>query len=134
MQEFNVRLDNLFSEKEKWNSLINTMASLSSDLTDLYTTTITNSAGVIILTRTSGTVYKAFYAGVQKGATNTGTGGNISNFTTKMIINAKHDGSGGFGAFTARLCQGAGMFDGLTDTNVADLTTAINNFNTTLSR
>jgi hypothetical protein len=44
MQELNIRLDNLFLDKEKWNSLIPIMNSLSSKLQNLHTTISTNSA------------------------------------------------------------------------------------------
>jgi hypothetical protein len=44
MNELNIRLDNLFLEKEKWNSVLTIMSSLSSDLTNLYTTINTSSA------------------------------------------------------------------------------------------
>lgn len=97
-------------------------------------------SGVFINTRTSSSSLKAFINGTQIGTTLAGaSSGSTTDFNKSSIgvlaLNAVlTTGTPRYFAYSPRLCQGAGVFDGLTDTNVADLTTAINDFNTSLGR
>lgn len=102
-------------------------------------TSNTNGSGVYTGSRTTSAVHKLYKNGSQIGATNTGTpfdvGKTWANLTGNIAVNSvKEIGTSTFSAFSPKLCQGVGIFDGLSDTNVSDLTTAIDDFNTALSR
>lgn len=106
---------------------------------DLYTFTtarisIANTlAGCFISSRTSSNVHKLFRNGSQIGTTNTGTPDSMATITTAFHLSCY-----AYGALKAlysnRLINSAGVFQGLSDTEASDLTTAIQNFNTALSR
>lgn len=90
-------------------------------------------AGCFISSRTSSSVHKLFRNGNQIGTTNTGTPGSMATITTAIHLSCY-----AYGAmrtyYSNRLINSAGVFQGLSDTEAADLTTAIQNFNTALSR
>lgn len=96
-------------------------------------------SGVFISSRTSSSVHKLFRNGTQLGSTNTGTpfsgGKTWSQLTRDLYFQCiAANPSGGLFGFSGRICKGAGIFTGLSDTEVANITTAINDFNTALGR
>lgn len=107
--------------------------------TDMYesstarvSSTNTNSTGFYVSTRTANNVFKAFKNNAQIGSTNTGASGTLSNVTNNVYIGALN-GVSIFG-YSSREYAFASIGDGLTDTEATDLYTAVNTFQTTLSR
>ena len=105
-----------------------------SDLYNYLTGRISNTSnglGVFIASRTSSSVHKLFKDGSQIGATNTGAPNTMAGLTMSLYFNA-YNSNGTSMYHSDRLCQGAGVFEGLTDTEVSDLTDAIDDFNTAI--
>jgi hypothetical protein len=93
----------------------------------------TNSQGFYIGSRTNSTTHKAFKNNSQLGTTNTGSSGNISNITGNIYIGGVN-GSGSAPSFSSKECAFASIGDGLTDTQASNFYTAVQAFQTTLSR
>lgn len=91
----------------------------------------TNSQGFYIASRTNSTTHKAFKNNAQLGTTNTGVSGNVSNINVNMYIGAVNASSI---SYSSKECAFASIGDGLTDTQASNLYTAVQAFQTTLSR
>lgn len=119
----------------RWTSVINGWGAYQSDCYNAssghYGGPTSDGAGVYMQARTSSSVHKIFRNGVQLGTTHTGSSGNFSLLTTSLAIKVTHEG-GGWYYGSNRLCTGAGAIVGLTDSQVAALSTLINNFNTAM--
>jgi hypothetical protein len=95
--------------------------------------TNSNTAGMFVMSRTSSTIQKGYKNGTQQGSTNTNT-------QTSPLPNANYTvGSLNFNdgvnwSGTNRECAFAHLSDGLTDTQVANLYTVVQAFQTSLSR
>ena len=120
--------------------LLNTRWSSGEAASDMYNTLtgrvvqwVADGSGIFIATRTSSSVHKLFRNGVQIGSTNTGASGSLSGANVSAIINAYKQG-GTLAFYSSKNCKGAGLLKGLTDADVANLNTAIQNFNTALGR
>lgn len=87
--------------------------------------------GLFIGTRTSSTVHKVFKNSIQQGTTNTQT--MTSLLPNNSFYIGAYNGSGGT-IFGANQCALASIGDGLTDTEAANMYTAVQAFQTTLSR
>jgi len=95
--------------------------------------TTSNTAGMFVMSRTSSKIQKGYKNGTQQGSTNTNT-------QTSPLPNANYtvgslnfnDGVNWNG--TNRECAFAHLSDGLTDTQIANLYTVVQAFQTTLSR
>ena len=89
----------------------------------------TNTLGMVVGSRTSQTSAKLFMNGVQKGSTLT-----LSN-PNALPNNTFHLGANGIAnEYSSKECAFATIGDGLTDTEVANLYTAVQAFQTTLGR
>jgi hypothetical protein len=107
------------------NGIIGSIGSLAS-----YTPTDTR--GLFTATRTSTNAFKVF-KNSSSVATNTTTITNIANF--KFFIGARNDGAtGGQAFYNSYQCAFASIGDGLTDTEAANLYTAVQAFQTALGR
>ena len=96
-------------------------------------------SGVYILTRIASNDLRLIWNGSQVGSTVTGGafagGATKANFDRDADIFAIHAmNSGSHFGYSGKLGQGAGYFNGLTTTEAADLTTAINTLNTNFGR
>jgi len=91
----------------------------------------TNSQGYYVINRNSSTSLKLFKNNIQLGSTYTGTNGN--RLDTEIYIGAYHFGTGS-AFFSNRQYAFASIGDGLTDTESANLYTAVQTFQTTLGR
>lgn len=90
-----------------------------------------NSLGYYVATRSNSSTHKVFKNNSQFGATNTGTSGFTPNLNVYVCaLNA----SGTAMFFSTKQCAFASFGDGLSDTNASDLYTAVQAFQTTLSR
>lgn len=97
----------------------------------VYLAQVTNpSTGLFINTRTASNVQKLFRNGSQLGSTNTGTSTTSAN--ANIFLGARNIGGGN--QYSARECALSSIGDGLTDTEAANLYTAVQAFQTTLSR
>jgi hypothetical protein len=97
-------------------------------------TSAISSAAFLINTRTSSTTFKAFRNGTQFGATNTNE--NLNNITTcdRPVFLGALNLNGTAGQFSNYENAFASIGDGLTDTDAANLYTAVQRFQTTLGR
>jgi hypothetical protein len=94
-----------------------------------FTMTATNSTGLVIMSRTSSTVQKGYLNNVLKGTnTSTMTAGLPSRFVFIGAFNTATI------SYANRECALASIGDGLTDTEASDFYTAVQAFQTTLSR
>jgi hypothetical protein len=100
----------------------------------ITTSSILSSAAFFINSRTSSTVFKSFRNGTQLGATNTAT--NSNNITTcdKPIFIGALNLNGAPGQFSNYQTAFASIGDGLNDTEASNFYTAVQAFQTTLSR
>lgn len=97
------------------------------------TGSIANAQGLFLGTRTSSTVHKLFRNGSQLGST--ATTANTNNLPAQALyIGVENGGSVPSGGWSDKQCAFASIGDGLTDQEVSDLYTAVNTFQTTLSR
>lgn len=103
---------------------------------DLYNTTTgrvaaanENSTGFYVGSRINSTTHKAFKNNSQLGSTNTGASGNIS-----LILNSIEVLRFNSAFYSTKQCAFSSIGDGLTDTEAANLYTAVQNFQTTLNR
>lgn len=95
-------------------------------------TPVTSSAGFTNITRTSSTVFKAFKNGSLL-ATNTNT--DTATMPNKNIfLSATPETGSGIGQYSNRECAFASIGNGLTDTEAANFYTAVQTYQTTLSR
>lgn len=101
------------------------------DLASIVTYTQTDTKGLFTITRTSNNVVKVFKNNLQQGSTNTTTTSTLPAF--KVYLGARNDNNTA-SFFNSYECAFATIGDGLTDTEVSDLYTAVNDFQTTLSR
>jgi hypothetical protein len=88
--------------------------------------------GLFTASRTANNVFKVFKNSTQLGSTNTGTITDITG-SFSMYIGARNNFGTAF-QFNSYGCGFISFGPGLTDTQVADLRTAVQNFNTTLGR
>lgn len=94
---------------------------------------------LLVQTRTSSTVHKSFRDGTQLGSTDT-TASGVTGFadspTNNVTLNAMGSGSPTTSAtkYCPLECAFASLGKGLTDTDVTNLTTAVNTYQTSLSR
>lgn len=88
------------------------------------------STGLFINTRTANNIQKLYKNNNQVGTTNTITSTAAAN--ANIFIGARNIGGGN--QYAARECAFASIGDGLTDTDVSNLYTAVQAFETTLSR
>ena len=95
----------------------------------LYTST--TSAGFFGANRTSNVLLNGWHNGVKKG---TNTNASSLDAITKSIWLGGYNSNAGLAAPSNKEAAFASICDGLTDTEAADLYTAVQNFNTTLSR
>jgi len=101
--------------------------------------TVASGDDVFINSRTASNVHKVYKGGSQVGSTNTGAampgGYTFSDFDEPIAISAiRNFASSIYDGYNSAVCNGSGIFTGMSDTEVSDLSTAINNFNTALSR
>jgi hypothetical protein len=89
-------------------------------------TSITDTRGFFITDRTNSSTHKAFRNSTQLGTTNTGIPGNIPNAVIQF--------GGGAGFYSPRQVAFCSIGDGLTNTEAANLYTAVQAYQTTLSR
>jgi hypothetical protein len=101
--------------------------------TNRFTTANTDSRGLFTTTRTSSTVLKIFKNNSQLGSTLTAASTNFSSLTQPIYICALNK-NGAVDFYTTRQYAFASIGDGLTDTEAANLYTAVNTFQTTLGR
>jgi len=92
----------------------------------------TNSLGLFVGTVENSTTQKLYQNGTQIGST-ISTAQTVIQPTTSMALFGRND-SGSIVNFSGRICPFAFIGDGLNSTQVANMTTAINTFNTTLGR
>jgi hypothetical protein len=85
---------------------------------------------LFINTRTANNVQKLYRNGIQLGSTNTATSTISAN--AALYLGARNIGGGN--QYSVRECALASIGDGLTDTEAANFYTAVQAFNTTLSR
>jgi hypothetical protein len=97
------------------------------------TATQTDTSGFYIASRTASNSFKLFRNAVQLGSTATGAGGSVSGIAIELYIGALNN-AGSAALFTPRNLTFAFTGDGLSDTDVSNLTTAINTLDTTLGR
>lgn len=90
----------------------------------------TDSRGFYINTRTTSTNHKVYKNGTLKG---TDTASGVSNFTRDIFILARND-AGTPSLYSTKQCAFASIGDGLTDTEAANFYTAVQAYQTTLSR
>lgn len=90
-------------------------------------------SGVFVASRTSASSHKIYRNGVVI-ASNSSSGGALSSCTEPIAVNNVRGTLNRYFAPSSRICAGAGVFQGLSDTEAADLTTAIQTFNTALGR
>lgn len=88
-----------------------------------------NSTGFYLGTRTNSNTHKAFKNGTQLGSTNTGAAGNFSQVIRELEILRFNNQY-----YSTKQCAFASIGDGLTDTEAANLYTAVQTFQTTLGR
>jgi hypothetical protein len=94
--------------------------------------TNTDSRGFYIGTRTSSIVHKAYKNGLQIGTTDTATSTGFANQAVPVVLANRADLPAGF--YSNRQCAFSSIGDGLTDTEAANFSTAVNTFQTTLGR
>jgi hypothetical protein len=90
-----------------------------------------NSQGFYLSNRTTSAIFKAFKNGTQLGTTNTGFGNVLVNLS--MFLCACN-GNGTPTNYSTRQCAFASIGDGLTDTEASNFYTAVQAYQTTLSR
>lgn len=88
--------------------------------------------GLHITTRTSSNSHKVFKNGIQLGSRVTGASGTIANLLRNVHLFTLHSMTNTL--FSSKQCAFASIGDGLTDTEVTKLNTAVNIFQTSLSR
>jgi hypothetical protein len=119
--EINARRSNQFSSILNDNYLISAF------------TTNNNSSGFYIANRTSNINFNIWKNGSKLNTNTTPT--TFSNVpTNNILIAASKDGSAAIANFSSRETAFASIGDGLSDTQASDLYTAVQTFNTTLSR
>ena len=91
-----------------------------------------DSKGFYLLTRTASNLFKAFKNNNQLGSTVTTNGQSFAPNRNFYIGAINYDGTSG--TFTDRECAFASIGDGLTDTEAANLYTAVQAYQTTLNR
>lgn len=96
------------------------------------TSTNTNTLGLLIGTRTSSTLAKQYMNGVQDGSSLTVT--NTYSLMSRELVIGGNYASGGVTEFTTRQTAFSSIGDGLSDTEASNLYTAVQLFNTNLSR
>jgi hypothetical protein len=101
--------------------------------TNRMSRSIPNAQGLMLTSRINDTTHKAYRNGVQLGATDT-----VSNSTNTMpnavlFIGATNTDSGAT-SYSNKQCAFASIGDGLTDTEAANLYTAVQTYQTTLGR
>ena len=106
--------------------------SILGDLTSLISYTQTDTRGLFTATRTSTNVSKVFKNSTQQGSTNTSTITAIP--SSPIYIGGRNANNTGQDLYNTYQCAFASIGDGLDDTEVANLYTAVNTFQTTLSR
>ena len=97
------------------------------------TTANTNSTGFYVSTRTASNVFKLFKNNTQLGTTNTGASTGFTSLINPIIINALLDNNVA-AYFSPRQCAFASIGNGLTDTEATNFYTAVQAYQTTLSR
>jgi hypothetical protein len=100
----------------------------------ISTSSTLSSAAFFINSRTSSTVFKSFRNGTQLGATNTTTNSNDITTCDKPIFIGALNLNGSAAQFSNYENAFASIGDGLTDTEAANLYTAVQRFQTTLGR
>lgn len=95
--------------------------------------TVADGAGFFIATRTSNTSLEGYRNGTLIGSNAGAEGTPINNITDTFYLGARNL-NGSAAGFSIRLIQFASIGDGLTGTEVADFQTAVQTFQTTLSR
>jgi hypothetical protein len=91
----------------------------------------TDARGFYIGTRTTSAIHKLFKNGNQFGTTNTGASGTFNNL---VIYIGAYNNNGTASTNSVKQCAFASIGDGLTDTEAADFYTAVQAYQTTLSR
>jgi len=94
--------------------------------TGRVSTTISDTRGFFVSSRTNSSTHKAFRNSTQLGSTNTGSSGNLPNAVFQL--------GGGNGFWSKREVAFASIGDGLTDTEAANFYTAVQAYQTTLGR
>jgi hypothetical protein len=88
-----------------------------------------NSTGFYVGSRINSTTHKAFKNNSQLGSTNTGASGNISLISNSIEVLRFNNAF-----YSTKQCAFASIGDGLTDTEASNFYTAVQTFQTTLSR
>jgi hypothetical protein len=113
---------------------ISWLGSFDSDLYNFSTGRVTsanaNSTGFYVASRINSTTHKAFKNNSQLGSTNTGASGSLSNITNNLVLLAQSASLN----FSSKQCAFSSIGDGLTDTDAANLYTAVQTFQTSLAR
>ena len=111
----------------------NFSGNLSDNFTSSFSITNANSQGHYMANRTSSSVLNGWKNGI-KLITNTNTALFVNTPTNNILIAASKDGTGPIGNFSNRQCALASLGDGLNDDEADDFYTAVQAFQTTLSR
>ncbi len=100
-------------------------------LTGRILTSNANTTGFYIISRINSSTHKAFKNNSQLGSTNTGASSLLSNVTDNIVLFAQNTSS----LFSSgKQCAFSSIGEGLTDTEAANLYTAVQNMQTTLNR
>ena len=102
-----------------------------SSATPTTTYTVTNTLGFFVGNRTNATQQKIYNAGVLVDTSSANSDG-LS--TIQMALAANRIAPGALGDYSTKQCAFSSIGDGLTDTQASDLYTAVQAFQTTLSR
>jgi hypothetical protein len=101
------------------------------DVSSIVSYTQTDTRGLFTATRTSSNAVKVFKNTIQQGSTNTSSSSTLAN--VKVYLGARNDSST-LSFNNSYECAFASIGDGLTDTEAANLYTAVQAYQTTLSR
>lgn len=101
--------------------------------TNRMSRTIPNAQGLMLTSRTNDTTHKAYRNGVQLGATDTVSNAGNTMPNAPLFIGAANSDFGAIG-FSTKEYAFASIGDGLTDTEAANFYTAVQAYQTTLSR
>ena len=118
----------------RFNLEISYSGNLSSDQYNYLTGRVSfanaDSRGFYIGSRTNSTTHKAFKNNAQIGSTNIGSSSSLSLISSSIYIGVANGSSN----YSTKQCSFSSIGDGLTDTQASDFYTAVQAFQTTLSR
>ena len=116
----------------QWYQGLNAKGFVAGDFNKLVTSTNNNTLGLHIGSRTSTISAKMYMNGVQTGNELTTT--NLSGLINRTMVIGGQQTAGGVAEYSTRQCAFASIGDGLSDAEAANFYTAVQTFQTTLSR